>query len=80
MAGNVSEWTADWWNFYGPASHFPLVDPLSPYGRGVGSHRVQRGGCYVNHEEITLETSYRSSRPARERSPTTGFRCAAAPH
>jgi len=56
MAGNVWEWCLDWYDEY---SDRVLVDPIGPQ---VGTHRVLRGGCFIN-EPANLRSPYRYSHP-----------------
>ncbi len=70
MAGNVSEWTNDWYQPYPGSSH---VD------EAFGVHRVVRGGgAGVGH--YALSTFFRSARRAHadptQISTDVGFRCA----
>jgi formylglycine-generating enzyme required for sulfatase activity len=70
MAGNVSEWTADWFSQDGYA-RLPSIDP-----RGVpsGNLRVIRGGAY-DEPRYFARTYYRSADKPGHRSISRGFRC-----
>ncbi|MCX4240516.1 formylglycine-generating enzyme family protein [Paraliomyxa miuraensis] len=73
MAGNVREWTADWYGGqYDPAD---LVDPAGP---DTGTSRVQRGGAWTNTAP-PLRTTARSSSGPGSSSNAVGFRCARTP-
>jgi formylglycine-generating enzyme required for sulfatase activity len=71
MAGNVWEWTADWYDAgYYRAS--PVQDPTGP---SQGSLKVMRGGCWVSGES-TLRTTCRKPNLPSSWAPNVGFRCA----
>ncbi len=69
MAGNVAEWTADW---YGA---FPPVPSTDPKGPSAGSSRVVRGGSWVTPSS-TLQLGARTNVEPGGRDGGLGFRCA----
>lgn len=71
MAGNMSEWTADWFEreYYKTS---PAVDPKGP---ATGTYRMIRGGAWSDQgKRITV--FFRNWVRPTQRQPNIGFRCA----
>lgn len=71
MAGNVAEWTADW---YG-ADYYRVSEYSNPAGPEQGEFRVLRGGSWFNPARA-MRSAFRLWNYPDLRSDTVGFRCA----
>ncbi len=70
MAGNVWEWTADWYDA-GYYSRSPARDPRGP---AEGRLKVMRGGCWASGAD-SLRVSCRKAELPGTWAPNVGFRC-----
>jgi formylglycine-generating enzyme required for sulfatase activity/predicted Ser/Thr protein kinase len=71
MAGNVGEWTADWYSedYYGVS---PAYNPLGP---SLGTYRVLRGGSWFSSSRA-VRVAFRLWNYPDLRFDSSGFRCA----
>jgi eukaryotic-like serine/threonine-protein kinase len=73
IAGNVWEWTADYYALY---TADDIADPVGP---ASGTSRVIRGGGWNGAYADWVRPSFRFHQSANTRSHGTGFRCAKTP-
>ena len=71
MAGNVSEWVADWFD---PDYYRMGVDD-NPRGPAEGQEKVFRGGSWNEDPEVARSAGRNAAAPSH-RSYLVGFRCA----
>jgi sulfatase modifying factor 1 len=71
MAGNVSEWTADWFD----GEYYRRGENVDPHGPATGEYKVIRGGAWSDSgKRITV--FFRNWTRPNQRTPNLGFRCA----
>ena len=70
LAGNASEWVADYWS-----DGYDAADVTAPSGPASGAGRVVRGGSY-RQPMAMIRSAAREGRLASARAPDLGFRCA----
>ncbi|WP_437736130.1 SUMF1/EgtB/PvdO family nonheme iron enzyme [Sorangium sp. So ce1335] len=75
MAGNVYEWTQDWYAPYDPSA---LVNPVRSTRPENVSRRVVRGGSWRD-DAPRLRAAHRAWYEGSDRGRTVGFRCVSAP-
>jgi formylglycine-generating enzyme required for sulfatase activity len=72
MAGNVSEWVADWLSL----EYYNHPPPSNPLGPDAGEYRVWRGGSWANTSTDVIRTYGRTGNLPTDSSSGIGFRCA----
>ncbi len=71
MAGNVWEWTMDWYD----ANYYQKSPKHDPQGPTQGKLKVMRGGCWMSGAD-SLRVSCRKAELPDTWAPNVGFRCA----
>lgn len=70
MAGNVWEWTTDWYD----AGYYARSPSQDPTGPASGALKVMRGGCWLS-DTSSLRTTCRKPELPSAWAPNVGFRC-----
>lgn len=71
MAGNVSEWTADWFDEH----YYERGENENPKGPATGVYKVIRGGAWSDSAP-RITVFFRNWVRPTQRTPNIGFRCA----
>ncbi len=74
MAGNVWEWTSDWY----AEDYYTVALAAHPTGPDSGSRRAVRGGAWINAADGVRAANRNSAAPS-DRNRSLGFRCARTP-
>ena len=71
MAGNLYEWTMDWYD----DRYYSDITAINPRGPMQGTAKAQRGGSYTN-SPYRLRSTFRTKGDPTEHEHNVGFRCA----
>jgi formylglycine-generating enzyme required for sulfatase activity len=71
MAGNVAEWTADWFD----GEYYKRNENTDPKGPATGDYKVIRGGAWSDSPR-RITVFFRNWVRPTQRTPNIGFRCA----
>lgn len=71
MAGNLYEWTMDWYD----EGFYNEIPAINPHGPPEGTAKAQRGGSYTN-SPYRLRSTFRTKGDPAEHEHNVGFRCA----
>ena len=71
MAGNLYEWTLDWYSDH----YYTELTAINPRGPLEGTAKAQRGGSYTN-SPYRLRSTFRTKGDPLEHEHNVGFRCA----
>jgi formylglycine-generating enzyme required for sulfatase activity len=70
MAGNVSEWVADWWQY----DYYSFSPPRNPTGPARGENKIIRGGSWAVRGDY-CGCANRAGENPEKRDTDLGFRC-----